>query len=365
MKNTFGNNLSISLFGESHGAYIGAMLDGLAPGTKINNEYINKKLLFRKPIGKISTKRQEKDEYKIISGVKNNIATGSPICIIIPNEDIKSNDYNELSEISRPGHADYSAYKKYYGFNDYVGGGHFSGRLTTPIVALGAIVQLALEEQNIFIGTHILQCANIKDAKFKNYKEDIKVLNEKAFATLDDNKAKLMKEEIIKASNDKDSVGGILETSIIGVPSGVGEPWFDSIESVLSHALFSIPGVKGVEYGAGFNISKLRGSKANDSLYVKNNIVKSKTNNNGGINGGISNGSPILFRCAIKPTPSIAKEQDTINFKNNKNVKIVIRGRHDPAIVHRARVVVDALSAIVIYDLLLARGGIEYMRKIK
>ena len=348
MKNTFGNNISITLFGESHGEMIGALIDGLAPGIEIDHEQIKEKLSLRRPAGKISTSRVEADEYKIVSGVYENRTTGTPICILIPNTNIKSESYSDISTLARPGHADLTAQYKYHGFQDPRGGGHFSGRLTAAIVAAGAIIISALEKKGIFIGTHIASIADIPDRQFNEneLENDIKKLNSLQFAVLDDSAAALMKESIEAAAKDGDSVGGVLETAVIGMPEGIGEPWFDSIESMLSHALFSIPAVKGVEFGAGFGFTKMRGSEANDPFRLKDGKIISVTNNNGGINGGITNGMPIAFRCAVKPTPSIFKEQSTVDFASGADAQISIHGRHDPAIVHRARTVVDCITAI-------------------
>ena len=360
MKNTFGNNISVTLFGESHGKEIGAVLDGVAAGVKIDENYIASKLALRRPSGIISTARREEDKFHIVSGVFNGYATGTPICILIENADTHSSDYSETRFIARPGHADYTAFIKYHGFEDYRGGGHFSGRLTAPIVAAGAIAQSMLESQGIYLGTHILRCAGIADREFDNLKEDIESLSSRDFAVLDEKAGEKMKVEIMKAANDGDSVGGIIETAVAGIPAGVGEPWFDSVESILSHILFSIPAVKGVEFGCGFAFADKRGSEANDPFEIKNGSVTTKTNNNGGINGGITNGMPIVFRCVIKPTPSIYKEQNTVDFKENKDTLLKIKGRHDPAILHRARVVADSVTALALSDLLAARDGTEY-----
>lgn len=359
MAATIGTNLKITIFGESHGEYIGATLDGLTPGIKVDYEYINKALLKRRPLAKIETARVEKDEYKIISGVFNGYTTGAPITVIIPNTNVKSSDYD--AHIARPSHADYVAHEKYFGFNDYRGGGHFSGRLTAPIVVLGAIVNSALEKKVIHIGTHIKKIGNVEDNNFSSSKEEILDLKNKVFPTIS-NVENEMEEEIIKAANSFDSIGGILQTCINGLPVGIGEPYFDSLESCLSHAMFSIGGVKGIEFGLGFNFASKYGSEVNDEFYYEDKVVKTKTNNNGGINGGISNGQDIIFNLAIKPTPSIAKVQNSIDFINKENVSMEIKGRHDPAFIRRLAVVVESLSAIVVSDLLLRRYGIEFFR---
>ena len=352
MKNTFGNNINITIFGESHGAAIGLILDGLKPGIEIDDEYISKKLSLRRPYGKISTSRREKDLYSFSSGVFNGKTTGTPLCILIPNENTQSKDYEATRFLARPGHADYTAMIKYKGFQDYRGGGHFSGRITAALVAGGAIVQKYLEEKGIYIGTHISRLSGINDAPFTDYQKDISYLNEQIFATISETAGKDMIKAVETVAAEGDSIGGILETAVTGLPAGLGDPFFDSAESMLSHALFSVPGVKGIEFGAGFSFADMKGSEANDSFYVENATVKTRTNNNGGINGGITNGMPVLFRLAIKPTPSIFKKQDTINMDTMTNDEIELQGRHDPAIIHRARVVVDSVTALVIYDML-------------
>lgn len=307
MKNTFGNSVAITLIGESHGEYIGAVLDGLAPGIEFDREYIEHMLTLRRPDGKISTPRKEKDKFRIVSGVINGKTTGTPLTILIPNENVKSSDYSELKTVARPSHADYAAQCKYHGFQDSRGGGHFSGRITAALVAAGAICKSALEQKGIFIGTHVKSCGGVSDRDFNDYISDIQALNEKTFAVLDEAAEEPMKNKILEAAEDGDSVGGILETAIIGIPEGVGEPWFDSAESLISHMMFSIPAVKGIEFGAGFCFANMKGSTANDPLKVENEKIVTTTNNNSGINGGITNGMPIVFRTVIKPTPTIFK----------------------------------------------------------
>ena len=362
MKNTFGTSVAVTLFGESHGEYIGATIDGLAPGIEIQHEYISHMLTQRRPAGKISTPRKEKDEYKIVSGVVNGKTTGTPITILIPNENVKSGDYAQMKTVARPSHADYTADCKYHGFQDSRGGGHFSGRITAALVAAGAICKCALEQKGIIIGTHVKKCAGIQDREFEDLSFDIQILNKSTFAVLDEARGEKMQEAILAAASEGDSVGGVLETAIIGMPVGVGEPWFDTVESMLSHMLFSIPAVKGVEFGAGFAIADMRGSTANDPLLMEHGAVVSTSNNNGGINGGITNGMPILFRTAIKPTPTIFKPQDTIDFRTMTDTVLEPKGRHDPAIVHRARIVQDAAAAIVLCDALALRYGTDWLK---
>ena len=362
MKNIFGTSVAVTLFGESHGEYIGATIDGLAPGIEIHHEYISHMLTQRRPAGKISTPRKEKDEYKIVSGVINGKTTGTPLTILIPNENVKSGDYAQMKTVARPSHADYTADCKYHGFQDSRGGGHFSGRITAALVAAGAICKCALEQKGIIIGTHVKKCAGIWDREFEDLSSDIQILNKSTFAVLDEARGEKMQEAILAAASEGDSVGGVLETAIIGMPVGVGEPWFDTVESMLSHMLFSIPAVKGVEFGAGFAIADMRGSKANDPLRTEHGAVVSTSNNNGGINGGITNGMPILFRTAIKPTPTIFKPQDTIDFRTMTDTVLEPKGRHDPAIVHRARIVQDAAAAIVLCDALALRYGTDWLK---
>ena len=361
MKNTFGNALSVTIFGESHGAAIGAVIDGLAPGLAVDEGFIRHQLSLRRPAGRISTARREADEFQILSGVYEGRTTGTPLCIVIPNADTKSGDYQ--TEIARPGHADYTAKCKYHGYQDARGGGHFSGRVTAALVAAGAILIPALKGKGITIGTHIARCAGVNDAPFAFDESELKAqlldLNEIPFAVIDASAGEQMQSAIDAARVEGDSVGGVLETAIVGLPAGIGEPWFDSVESLLSHALFSIPAVKGVEFGDGFALADRKGSEANDAFVVEDGLVSTKTNHNGGINGGIANGMPVVFRCAIKPTPTIAKVQHTIDMKKKTNVEYGGRGRHDPCIVHRARVVVDSVAALVVADLLTQRYGTE------
>ena len=363
MKNTFGTSVAVTIFGESHGEVIGAVIDGLTPGIDVNEEYINHMLFLRRPDGKISTPRKEEDAFKIVSGVINGKTTGTPITILIPNENVKSGDYEKMRTVARPSHADYTAECKYHGFQDSRGGGHFSGRITAALVAAGAICKYALEQKGIYIGTHVKKCAGISDRDFGDVVSDIDALNKKTFAVLEESRIDEMTDAILNASADGDSVGGVLETAILGMPEGVGEPWFDSLESMLSHMMFSIPAVKGIEFGAGFQISDMKGSEANDALKLENGKVVTATNHNGGINGGITNGMPIVFRTAIKPTPTIFKPQNTVDFKEMTETVLSPKGRHDPAIVHRARVVQDAASAIVLCDALSQRFGTDWLRE--
>ncbi len=361
MKNSFGTHVTVTLFGESHGAAIGAVIDGLAPGIAVDSRFIADQLTKRRPKDALSTQRREGDPFQICSGVFEGKTTGTPICILIPNENVKSSDYGQMRAIARPGHADYAAYCKYHGYEDYRGGGHFSGRITAALVAAGAIAISALRKKGIVIGTHIVQCGSQKDRPFDCLETDIATLCEKDFAVLDDAIAQKMQAEVLAAKDAGDSIGGILETAVIGVPAGLGEPWFDSVEGVLSHILFSVPAVKGVEFGLGFGFADCKGSQANDPFRMQDEKIVTTTNHNGGINGGITNGMPITFRCAVKPTPSIYQSQETVNFIEGKNTDLTIQGRHDPAIIHRMRVVIDSVTALALCDMLTGRFGTDYL----
>lgn len=361
MKNSFGNSLTVTLFGESHGEAIGAVVDGISPGIKISDEYIREKIARRRPMGKISTSRVEADEYRIVSGVFNGYTTGTPLTIIIENKNTKSSDYSSLLDKPRPSHADYTADVKYHGYQDYRGGGHFSGRITAALVAVGAILQSALEKKGVRIGTHIKSLHGISDIAFSDYESDISRLSKRAFPTLSEDKENEMKAYAEEIAASGDSVGGVLETAVTGVPAGVGEPWFDTLEGVLSHILFSVPAVKGVEFGLGFGFEGTVGSEANDPLRYESGKIVTETNNSGGICGGISNGMPLIFSVAVKPTPSIYKEQRTISRSTGENTTLKIAGRHDPMIIHRAASVVDAVTAIALSDMLITRFGTDYL----
>ena len=361
MKNTFGSSVAVTLIGESHGEYIGAVLDGLAPGVRIDEDAIRRMLFLRRPAGKISTARAEQDPFRIVSGVINGYTTGTPLTILIPNENVKSGDYSQMRTVARPSHADYTAQCKYHGFQDSRGGGHFSGRITAALVAAGAVCTSALEQKGIRIGTHVKKCAGLADRDFEHLNEEIALLSNRPFAVLDSSVEAPMKAAIEAAAAEGDSVGGVLETAVTGMPAGVGEPWFDSIESLLSHAMFSIPAVKGIEFGAGFALSDMRGSEANDPFDIADGQIVTTQNHNGGVNGGITNGMPILFRTVIKPTPTIFKPQHTVDFQTKQATVLEPKGRHDPAIVHRARAVQDAVTAIVLCDALAMRFGTDWI----
>ena len=365
MSSMWGKNLKISIFGESHGAEIGVVIDGLEPGFEIDLEEVERQMDRRKPgKNKMSTARKEDDKANIVSGFFEGKTTGTPLCANIKNKDRKSADYTQIRDNFRPGHADYTGFMRYKGFNDYRGGGHFSGRLTAPIVFAGAICRQILEKKGIKITSHIKAIKNIEDSSFDYTNIDeklIKRLSYSDFPLIDESLEDSMKNEILKAREILDSVGGKIECAVVGIDAGIGSPIFDSVESVISSMMFSIPAVKGIEFGEGFDISRLYGSESNDEMYVDNEgKILSYTNNNGGVIGGITNGMPIVFTVAIKPTPSISSKQRTVNvadlrsYENGdvKNTEIEVNGRHDPCIVQRAVSVIESAAAIAVLDML-------------
>lgn len=362
MSSIWGNKLKLSIFGESHGQGIGVVIDNLPPGFKIDMDYIEKQMARRAPgNSQLATQRKESDSVKILSGVFEGKTSGAPLCAIIYNEDKKSKDYSELKDKIRPGHSDYPAFVKYAGFNDYRGGGHFSGRITAPLLFAGSLAMNILEKyKDIFVASHIKSICNIedKDMELIDYENDhFNYLKDMEIPVLSEEKGKLMRDEILKAKEKGDSVGGTVETIISNIPAGYGEPFFDSVESRLSQMIFSIPAVKGIEFGAGNNITKMLGSVANDIYFMREGKISARTNNNGGILGGITNGMPILFRTAIKPTPSISTPQATVNVAAMENTLLQIKGRHDPCIVPRVVPVIEGAAALVILDLLMERDG--------
>ena len=361
MKNTLGDNVRLTLWGESHGKFIGAVLDGVCPGIEVSEEFIKEQLNKRRPKGKNETQRVEEDNFVIASGVFNGYTTGEAISIIIENTNVRSKDYESMKNIARPSHADYVAYEKYHGFNDYRGGGHFSGRITAAIVAASSILIKALEKKNIYIGTHILKCGEAMDKSFDlECKDEIIALNKKSYPVINDIEAKIT-EEIDKVRLQNDSIGGVLQTAISGLPIGLGDPWFSSVEGKLSLGMFAIGGVKGIEFGLGFDFTSKTGITSNDEFYISEGNIKTKTNNNAGINGGITNGMPVVFNLAVKPTPSISSKQNTVDFVNKENKELEIIGRHDPAIIRRMAVVVDSVCALVVCDLLASKYGNDFL----
>lgn len=350
----WGNKFRISIFGESHGEGIGVVIDGLPAGIALSEEKILRDMQRRAPSNVAgSTKRAENDIPRILSGYFNGFTTGSPLAAFIENADQHSNDYAELEGKPRPSHADYTAWVKYGGFADMRGGGHFSGRLTAPLVFAGSVARAYLEENGVCVGSHILRIGDAVDKSFDalNLNEDsLMSLYKKDFPVIDEEAAIKMKEQIESARKDNDSVGGIVEIGCINLPAGIGEPIFNSLESKIAGIMFSVPAVKGVEFGLGFKLSQMRGSLANDQMGVNGEDVCFKSNNNGGILGGISSGAPIIVRAAFKPTPSISSPQSTVDLVYMKETQIIIKGRHDACIAVRGVAAAEAALLIAVAD---------------
>jgi chorismate synthase len=354
--NTIGHNIKITFFGESHGPFIGVVIDNLPSGLCLDEELIRFNLSKRRPAKKISTTRVEMDEYQIISGFLDGKTTGGALTVLVENSNTISQDYKNLNITPRPSHSDYPASVKYNGFNDYRGGGFFSGRLTALWVIVGSIAQQILQKQNIYIGSHIYSLKDIKDQPFDTMSHDVEQIqevNKHFFALLDKSKEKEMYDLIRTAKMDLNSVGGIVESKIVNMPVGIGEPYFLSFESYVSQLLFSVPALKAVEFGTGFDITKSFGSEMNDQYEIKDGKISTLSNNNGGILGGLTNGMPIIVRSAIKPTSSIAKTQQTVNLETMQNTDLIVKGRHDPQIISRAVHVVNAVLQFACLDLLL------------
>lgn len=357
MSSTFGKNIKVSIFGESHGEAIGCVIDGLPHGVELDMEQIKKEMKRRAPgQDKSATPRKEADEPKILSGVLNGKTTGAPLAMMIENTNTRSGDYSNVMTVPRPSHSDYPAYIKYGGDNDIRGGGHFSGRLTAPLVFAGAVAKQILAQKGVFIGSHIKKIGPAEDECFDKNNitpELLEALSNDLFATISNEKELEMRTVIETARLEGNSVGGIIECAAVGVPAGIGGNMFDTVESRLSSVLFGIPAVKGVEFGAGFGFADMTGYQANDAYEIKNGGVALKTNNNGGVLGGITSGAPIVFSVAIKPTPSISIAQESVNLQTMQNETLVIKGRHDPCIVPRALPVVEGACAIVLLDLMM------------
>ena len=356
MSSEFGHLLKISVFGQSHGKAIGVVVDGLPAGEAIDLDELQAFLDRRKPgKNRLSTARKEADAPTFLSGLENGKTCGAPLCAVIENGDQHSGDYAGLTDTPRPGHADYTAAIKWGGQADMRGGGHFSGRLTAPLCIAGGIAKQILARRGIHVGAHLAEVAGIADDPFPLHPtaELFEKLAAKDFSVLDDGAGERMQQAILAAREALDSVGGIVECAAIGLPAGLGDPMFDGVENRLAAALFGIPAVKGVEFGAGFAAARSRGSENNDAFSVQNGAVVTDTNHAGGILGGITNGMPILLRTAMKPTPSIARAQKTVRLSQMEEIPLEIRGRHDPCIAHRAVPVVEAVTAAVLLDLLL------------
>ena len=354
MSSMTGNKIKISVFGQSHSKGIGVVIDGLPAGKKIDMKKVLG-LMDRRAPGKnsLSTQRKESDTPEILSGLVNGVTCGAPLAMVIYNENHHSADYNNIIDMPRPSHADFSANVRYNGFNDVSGGGHFSGRLTAPLCFAGAVCMQILEDMGIEIQAHIQKIKNVYDDKIDYVNIGKWNTAEKTFPVINDEKGKLMIAEIEKAREHCDSVGGVIECAVTGVKAGYGDPMFDGVENQLAKNIFGIPAVKGIEFGNGFDATDLYGSENNDDFCIADGEIKTTTNNSGGINGGITNGMPIVFRTAIKPTPSIFKEQNSVSLKNKTEEKLQIKGRHDPCIVQRAVPVVEAVTAITILDVIL------------
>jgi chorismate synthase len=365
--NTFGERFKIISFGESHGDLVGIILDGVPAGLDFDVNYIQHELNMRKPGQSIlTTSRKEPDKVKVLSGIFNEKTTGAPICLIIENEDIDSSKYREYKNFLRPSHVDYTSLKKYGGYADYRGSGRFSGRITAGFVMAGAIAKQILRKYDISIFAYTKSIGNVVDKEnynIDNYQNFINLREKTLVRAINPKKAKLMEDLIKKVKIQKDSICGIIKCIVSNFPAGVGSPIFNSIESLISHAIFSIPAIKGIEFGAGFNATKMKGSEHNDPWIIKDGQIKTEKNDSGGIIGGISTGMPIEFSVAVKPAATIGIPQRTVNIDKMDNVEIEIHGRHDPCIVPRVISVVEAITAIVLVDFLLIEGIIPNVFK--
>lgn len=351
---SWGEQVKISIFGESHGPAIGCVVEGLPAGESIDLDAVQQQMARRAPgQDSASTLRKEADIPQVLSGLLNGTTTGAPLCAVISNTNTHSNDYKNLMAVPRPGHADYPAWVKYRGFNDVRGGGHFSGRLTAPLVFAGAVSRQILFRKGIALGAHAYSIGSVQDVPLTPTPQVLTKLSTEYFPVLDTEKRNAMYREIEAARSEQDSIGGIIECGITGVPAGLGgEGMFGGVESVFSSILFGIPACKGVEFGAGFHMAELRGSENNDSYYYDTDgSVKTNTNNAGGILGGITTGMPLVFRTAFKPTPSIAKEQQSVDLTTRQNTTLTVHGRHDPCIVPRAVPVVESAAALALMNL--------------
>ena len=360
MSSTWGQHLKLSIFGQSHGEAIGVTLDGFPAGMEIDMDRLLAEMARRAPgQSTLTTARKEADAPEFLSGVLNGRTTGQPICIVIRNTNQRSRDYGDGVDLVRPGHADYTGHVRYFGFEDWRGGGSFSGRLTAPLVAAGALCSQWLETQGVKIACHIQQLGGVRDASFMDAdpNADYTYMKKMHLPVLTEGLDEQMNAAAMAARNDCDSIGGVIECMATGLPAGLGAPFFDSVESTISYLLFSVPAVKGVEFGEGFGFAAMRGSRANDVFRMTEGKVVTETNHSGGVNGGITNGMPVIFRCAIRPTPSIAQKQQTVSLKTGENAELEIHGRHDPCILPRAVPVIEAMTAIAILELWKERQG--------
>jgi len=357
MSNTYGKNIKITIFGQSHSPAIGVTIDGLPAGFRVDFDELKAFLQRRRPgQGSHTTARREPDEPEFLSGLADGVTCGAPLTAIIRNTDVRSSDYDQLKDIPRPSHADYTAYIKYGEARDARGGGSFSGRLTAPLCIAGGIFLQLLKQKNIHIAAHITQIGNIYDQAFDPVsisEQDLTALQTADFPVVDKEAGERMLSAIEDARAAGDSLGGVIECAAVGIPAGIGEPMFEGIENRLAAILFGIPAVKGVEFGNGFSAAALRGSENNDAFIMMGDMVRTRTNNHGGVLGGITSGMPLVFRAAFKPTPSISMEQDSVSLSKREATRLSITGRHDPCIVPRAVPCVEAAAAVAIYDMLL------------
>ncbi len=353
MSSTYGENLKLSIFGQSHGPAIGMTLDGIPAGLPVDVDKLQKFLNRRAPgQNDLSTPRKEEDKPEFLAGIVDGFTCGAPIAAVITNHNIHSADYENLKDVPRPGHADYTSHVKYGGYQDIAGGGHFSGRLTAPLCIAGGLCKQWLEEMGIRIGAHIDFLGGITDTAFDPLEPEIRYVKE-SFPVLSVAASKAMRKRIEEVRQQQDSIGGEIECAVTGLPAGLGEPIFGGVESRIAQIIYGIPAVKSLEFGAGKSVAYNLGSKMNDPFCVSEGKIQTETNHCGGILGGITNGMPIIFRVAIKPTPSIGKAQKSVNLQTMEEVQLEIKGRHDPCIVPRAVPVVEAAAAIAIYDLIL------------
>ena len=349
-----GKHIQVSVFGQSHSKAIGAVIDGLPAGVKIDSEKVAAFMRRRAPGNtKYSTKRREADEPVVLSGLVDGVTCGAPLGFLIENTNTRSSDYDNLRAVPRPGHADYPANVRYGGYQDVAGGGHFSGRLTAPLCFAGAVCLQILEQKGVQVQAHIYELAGVRDIPFDPITITDARPGEKVYPVISDACSEEMKAEIEKARMSADSVGGIVECAVTGMPAGLGDPMFDGVENQLARNIFGVPAMKGLEFGNGFACAKLRGSQNNDPYTIdENGKIVTTSNNNGGILGGITSGMPILFRVAVKPTSSIGKEQQSVNLNTMQPEKLIVHGRHDPCIVPRAVPVIEAVTAITMLDIL-------------
>jgi len=362
MGNSLGKLFTITSFGESHGRCIGITIDGCPAGLPISDTDIQREVDKRKPTSPIATTRAEEEKVEILSGVCDRVTTGAPICMLIWNRDVDVSDYERIRFLLRPGHADYTAFMKYGGFNEWRGGGRFSGRITATFVMAGAITRKLLNLIGIEIVAHTVEIGSIT-AKTMSFDEIKKNAEQDSLRCADPEASKEMVRLIAQAKEEGDSLGGLVEGIALNVPVGLGEPVFDTLEGELAKALFAIPAVKGVEFGSGFSVARKRGSENNDPFTIKDGKIVTLTNNAGGILGGISNGMPIVVRVAVKPTSSIAKSQQTVHIENMEITSLVVRGRHDICIVPRAVVVVESMMAVTLCDFAMRAGLIPRVIK--